>query len=283
MPFLPASASVPKLNTTAGSMPQPRPAGSRVYAAASPLGSHWRYSESTPTLPPPPPLCLTRSSSTRPARLSKTPRAKTPRDDGTSLLQATFRSAERSTIISDTMRVERGRQYSSPGYYSDDLGARHRAAAARPSHAFLAPARPRLAGRPPTRALAMQIPPALERALGAAPVAPLLSSTSASRAKATSRGLRGLEYGVDSLVLLPTGSSPPLRAPRRVDAAASPAAHALKQQLEASPTGRALHGATFDGIALRAAEAKRLTTLPATERVMELMAARCEAEAVEAS
>ena len=281
MPFLPASASVPKLNTVAGSMPQPRPAGSRVYAAASPLGSHWRYSESVPTLPPPPPLCLTRSSSTsatRAARLSKTPRAKTPRDDdGTSLLQATFRSAERSTIISDTMRVERGRQYSSPGYYSDDLGARHRAAAARPSHAFLAPARPRLAGRPPARALAMQIPPALERALGAAPVAPLLSSTSASRAKATSRGLRGLQYESDMGGLLP------MRAPRRVEAAASPAAHALKQQLEASPTGRALHGATFDGIAQRAAEAKRLTTLPATERVMELMAARREAEAVEAS
>ena len=31
------------------------------------------------------------------------------------------------------------------------------------------------------------------------------------------------------------------------------------------------------------AEAKRLTTLPATERVMELMAARREAEALEAS
>ena len=282
MPFLPASASVPKLNTVAGSMPQPRPAGSRVYAAASPLGSHWRYSESAPTLPPRPPLCLSRSSS-RTTRVPKTPRAKTPRDDdGTSLLQATFRSAERSTIISDTMRVERGRQYSSPGYYSDDLGARHRAAAARPSHAFLAPARPRLAGRPPARALAMQIPPALERALGAAPVAPLLSSTSASRAKATSRGLRGLEYDNEYGVRLPTGS-PPMRAPRRVEAAASPAAHALKQQLEASPTGRALHGATFDGIAQRAAEAKRLTTLPATERVMELMAARREAEAVEAS
>ena len=74
-----------------------------------------------------------------------------------------------------------------------------------------------------------------------------------------------------------------MRAPRHAAAVASPAAHALKQQLEASPTGRALHGATFDGIAQRAAEAKRLTTLPATERVMELMAARREAEAVEAS